>query len=271
MSLQEFEQPVDSQPRDHRCRDDANHQRQNTPCTGLSECIFELHQPRNGDGRDAQKERKPSGIGPFPTVKERSSEGAAGAGDTRNESQNLGQSHKESIAALNLIELLGARSETLSKSKQEGHQDGHPSNGGNTAQRRGFVTRPIQLDRQSGKQDGQGANRHGDSQSRFRLAPLPPAHSTTDPAQNSSQICPEVGNHRHDAAQLNHCSHRNAGITPTGEHRHNFEVGCAADGQKLRESLHNAENEISPDGFKKTRLRHRRFQWLGGWTLCPTG
>ena len=92
---------------------------------------------------------------------------------------------------------------------------------------------------------------------------VPPAHSTTDPAQNTGQIRPEVGDYRNDAAQLDHSGHRDAWIPPTGEHRHNFEMGCAADRQELSEALHYAENEISPDGFKKTGLRHRRFQWMG--------
>ena len=74
-----------------------------------------------------------------------------------------------------------------------------------------------------------------------------------DPPQHLGKITAEIGDHRNDAAQLNGGRHGHAGISPTQQNRHNFEMCRAADGQKFRQPLHNAEHQIAPAGFPKAK------------------
>ena len=78
--------------------------------------------------------------------------------------------------------------------------------------------------------------------------------------QHLQKIGAEVSDHRRDTAQLNRCGDRYAGITPTQQHRHNLEMGSAADGKKLRQPLNDAQHQIAPASLNKAersgRFRH---------------
>jgi hypothetical protein len=83
---------------------------------------------------------------------------------------------------------------------------------------------------------------------------LTAAERSTDAFQHSRQILSEVGNDSRDAAQLNHRSHRDAGVTPSGENRNHLEVGRTANWQKFREPLDDTKHKITPASFKKSGI-----------------
>ena len=101
------------------------------------------------------------------------------------------------------------------------------------------------------------------------------AAGPADAAQHRGQVGAEVGQHGHNAAQLDHGRHRYARITPTQEHRHHLEMGRAANWQKLGKPLHHPQHQRAKAGFPKANFRggqqryfckgnHHKPERLGG-------
>jgi len=79
------------------------------------------------------------------------------------------------------------------------------------------------FNQKSHKNDGQGPQSDGQSHPSGRIAPAALAKSPAHAQDHGLKIAAEIGDHRNDAAQLDHGRESYAGIAPPQKHWHHLE------------------------------------------------
>jgi len=201
----------------------------------------QLFQPREGDRRQAQQERKPRRFFTLEVEEQCGGQGRTRAGNPWNQRADLRNADNQRIPQAHFAHrALMPRAEFSRRQQHRHHQAGNPDHH-QPAQRR---VAGVEGRRQGypGDPDRNRRQHNGHRQLEPLVVVVTLAHRSDAADRDLAYILPEVTDHCCQCGQLHGCGKRRAGIRPAEQGGHDAHVGGGRHGQQFGDALNDAQD-----------------------------